>query len=188
MATEVLLVKAGMTMTEGSVAEWYVPDGGTVERGQLLYRMETEKIELEVEAEASGIVRHVAPEGTSLVPGALIAYILAPGEAPPPGLSPACRRSPPMSEVAKRSAPVACRTGSRSPAHRSLGASPRKRECRCPPLPVRVQAAASPRVTFGHSWRPGWRRRRRQLPPGPKSQHHRSPAGWPSSAASTCGW
>lgn len=88
MATEVLLVKAGMTMTEGSVAEWYVPDGGTVERGQLLYRMETEKIELEVEAEASGIVRHVAPGGTSLVPGALIAYILAPGEAPPPGLSP----------------------------------------------------------------------------------------------------
>ncbi len=87
MATEVLLVKAGMTMTEGSVAEWYVPDGGTVEQGQPLYRMETEKIELEVEAEASGVVRHVAPEGASLPPGALIAYILAPGEAPPAGLS-----------------------------------------------------------------------------------------------------
>lgn len=89
MATEVLLVKAGMTMTEGSVAEWYVPDGETVEKGQPLYRMETEKIELEVEADASGVVRHMVTEGTTLEPGGLIAYILQPGETPPAGLAPA---------------------------------------------------------------------------------------------------
>ena len=83
MATEVLLVKAGMTMTEGVVAEWYVPDGGTVEKGQPLYRMETEKIELEVEADATGVVHHVAPAGATLEPGALIAHILGPGESPP---------------------------------------------------------------------------------------------------------
>lgn len=87
MATEILLVKAGMTMTEGAVAEWYVPDGATVEAGQLLYRMETEKIELEVEAEASGTVRHAVPAGTKTAPGALIGYILAAGEAMPAGLS-----------------------------------------------------------------------------------------------------
>jgi pyruvate dehydrogenase E2 component (dihydrolipoamide acetyltransferase) len=87
MATEVLLVKAGMTMTEGAVAEWYVPDGGMIEAGQPLYRMETEKIELEVEAEASGVVRHVALAGATLAPGTLIAYILAPGEGPPGGLA-----------------------------------------------------------------------------------------------------
>ena len=86
MATEILLVKAGMTMTEGAVAEWHVPDGGTVQAGQLLYRMETEKIELEVEAEAAGIVRHAVPAGTTTAPGALIGYILASGEAPPAGL------------------------------------------------------------------------------------------------------
>lgn len=83
MATEVLLVKAGMTMTEGSVAEWYVPDGGDVRAGQPLYRMETEKIELEVEAEAAGVVRHAVAAGTTLEPGGLIAYILAPGEPAP---------------------------------------------------------------------------------------------------------
>ncbi|MBE0610515.1 MAG: E3 binding domain-containing protein, partial [Dehalococcoidia bacterium] len=88
MAIEVRLVKAGMTMTEGSVAEWYVPDGGSVEKGKPLYRMETEKIELEVEADASGVARHVVPAGTTLEPGGLIAYILAPGEAPPAGLAP----------------------------------------------------------------------------------------------------
>lgn len=85
MPTEVLLVKAGMTMTEGAVAEWYVPDGGEVKTGGLLYRMETEKIELEVEAEAPGTVRHIVPAGTTVPPGALIAYLLAPGEAMPAG-------------------------------------------------------------------------------------------------------
>ena len=34
MATEIYLVKVGMTMTEGIVEEWYVPDGGTVEQGR----------------------------------------------------------------------------------------------------------------------------------------------------------
>jgi len=88
MATEVRLVKAGMTMTEGAVAEWYVPDGAEVEAGQPLYRMETEKIELEMEAEASGVVRHLVAAGATLEPGGLIAYILAPGEAMPAGAAP----------------------------------------------------------------------------------------------------
>lgn len=85
MATEVLLVKAGMTMREGAVAEWHVPDGGEVKAGQPLYRMETEKISLEVEAEASGIVRHAVAAGKNVAPGAVIAYILAPGEPEPSG-------------------------------------------------------------------------------------------------------
>src|SRR5664279_1420662 len=87
MATEVVLVKAGMTMTEGTVAEWFVPDGGEVKAGEPLYQMETEKINLEVEAEAAGIVRHVVPAGTTLAPGALVAYILQPGEAMPAGVA-----------------------------------------------------------------------------------------------------
>ncbi len=52
MATEIYLVKVGMTMTEGMVEEWYVPDGGTVEKGELLYRLETEKVNLDVDADA----------------------------------------------------------------------------------------------------------------------------------------
>lgn len=66
MATEVLLVKAGMTMKEGAVAEWHVPDGGEVQAGQPLYRMETERISLEVEAEVSGSCDMLSrPAGTS---------------------------------------------------------------------------------------------------------------------------
>lgn len=107
MATEILLVKAGMTMTEGAVAEWYVPDGANVDKGQLLYRMETEKIELEVEAEASGVVRHAVPPGTKTAPGALIGYILAPGEAIPAGLS---ASAAPVAASANGASPVSTPT------------------------------------------------------------------------------
>jgi pyruvate dehydrogenase E2 component (dihydrolipoamide acetyltransferase) len=85
MATEVLIPKLGMTMTEGTVAEWRVADGGEVKAGEIIYKLETEKIEFEVEAEVSGTVRQLVPEGTALEPGAVVAYILGPGEAMPAG-------------------------------------------------------------------------------------------------------
>ncbi|MCA9822055.1 MAG: 2-oxo acid dehydrogenase subunit E2 [Dehalococcoidia bacterium] len=83
MATEVLIPKLGMTMTEGTVAEWRVPDGASVQAGEIVFHLETEKIEFEVEAETAGIVRHVVPAGSTLPPGAIVGYILAPGEALP---------------------------------------------------------------------------------------------------------
>lgn len=72
-----------MTMTEGTVAEWRVPDGATIQQGEIVFHLETEKIEFEVEAETAGIVRHGVPAGTTLPPGAVVGYILAPGEALP---------------------------------------------------------------------------------------------------------
>jgi pyruvate/2-oxoglutarate dehydrogenase complex dihydrolipoamide acyltransferase (E2) component len=87
MATEVLIPKLGMTMTEGTVAEWLIPDGGEVKQGEIVYRLETEKINFEVEAEQAGTVRQLVPEGTTLPPGAVVAYILAPGEPLPAGVS-----------------------------------------------------------------------------------------------------
>lgn len=89
MAIEVLIPKLGMTMTEGTVAEWRVPNGATVQAGEIVYHLETEKIEFEVEAEAAGVVHHLVPEGTTLPPGAVVAYILAPGEAVPVTAPPA---------------------------------------------------------------------------------------------------
>ena len=83
MATEIYLVKVGMTMTEGMVEEWYVPDGGSVNQGDLLYRLETEKINLDVDADATGIVKHGVAVGVTMNPGDVIGHIYAPGEAIP---------------------------------------------------------------------------------------------------------
>lgn len=86
MATEIIIPKLGMTMEEGTVAEWLVPDGAEVQAGQPVYRLETEKIEMEVEAEAAGTVRHVVASGTTLPPGAVVGYLLAAGERMPEGV------------------------------------------------------------------------------------------------------
>ncbi len=83
MPTEIYLVKVGMSMTEGVVEEWYIPDGGTVEKGELLYRLETEKVNLDVDADASGTVKHLVAEGITMKPGDVVGYIYAPGEAVP---------------------------------------------------------------------------------------------------------
>lgn len=80
MPAEIYLVKVGMTMHEGTVEEWFVADGERVEVGALLYRLETEKVNLDVDAETSGVVKHLAAEGTTLEPGDVVGYIYADGE------------------------------------------------------------------------------------------------------------
>ena len=75
MATEIFLVKVGMSMTEGVVDEWYVGDGDRVEVGELLYRLETEKVNLDVDAEVAGVVKHLIGEGITKEPGDVVGYI-----------------------------------------------------------------------------------------------------------------
>ena len=72
-----------MTMHEGTVEEWYVGDGEQVETGALLYRLETEKVNLDVDAETAGVVKHLVAEGTTLEPGDVVGYIYAEGETIP---------------------------------------------------------------------------------------------------------
>ena len=80
MPTEIYMMKLGMTMTEGTVAEWHIPDGGEVKLGEDLYRLETEKVEMEVEAEAAGIVRQLVPAETTVDPGDVVGWIYAADE------------------------------------------------------------------------------------------------------------
>ena len=103
MPTEIYMMKLGMTMTEGTVAEWHIPDGGEVKTGEDLYRLETEKVEMEVEAEAAGTVRHLVPAEATVDPGAVVGYIYAAGEEIPaelPGAgAPAAAASAPAASV-----------------------------------------------------------------------------------------
>ena len=80
MPREIYLVKVGMTMTEGMVSEWFIADGAEVKKGEMLYSLETEKVNLDVDAEADGIVKHVVPVGVNMEPGDVVGYIFAPGE------------------------------------------------------------------------------------------------------------
>ncbi|MEU1193040.1 2-oxo acid dehydrogenase subunit E2 [Streptomyces sp. NPDC005859] len=83
MAVEVLLPKIGLTMQEGTIDEWLVPTGAAVAEGDALLRLATDKVDVDVEAEAGGLFHPVAPAGATLPAGALIGWLLAEGEQPP---------------------------------------------------------------------------------------------------------
>jgi pyruvate dehydrogenase E2 component (dihydrolipoamide acetyltransferase) len=117
MATEVFLTKVGMTMSEGVVAQWYVADGASVEKGKLLYRLETEKVELEVDADASGVVKHWIAENVTCAPGDLIGFIFAPGEAIPADLAELAKTvGPAAPALVTSSAPAAAPRAAAAPA------------------------------------------------------------------------
>ena len=120
MPSEIYLVKVGMTMTEGVVDEWYVDDGATFSPGALLYRLETEKVNLDVEAETEGTVRHLVRAGQTLEPGDVVGFIYAPGEDIPENLPTPAARAPgdtPGVEPGKTPpAPPAPAAGERRPA------------------------------------------------------------------------
>ncbi len=84
MAVTVHIPKVGMTMEEGELVRWLVPDGTAVARGQPIFEMETEKVELEVEADGEGVLKHLVDEGTTLPPGAIVGCLLGPGESEVP--------------------------------------------------------------------------------------------------------
>ena len=94
MPTEIYLIKVGMNMTEGVVEEWCIADGAQVSEGELLYRLETEKVNLDVDAEASGTVKHGVAEGVSMQPGDVIGHIYAAGEEIPADSGPAQASAP----------------------------------------------------------------------------------------------
>ena len=93
MPTEIYLLKVGMTMTEGIVDEWYVADGDQVQSGEPVYRLETEKVNMDVEADVSGVVKHIAQVGETLAPGDVVGWIFAVDE-PIPDVLPTPKSNP----------------------------------------------------------------------------------------------
>lgn len=77
MATEVILPKWGLTMEEATLSSWLVGEGDRVEEGQIIAEIETEKINNELEAPASGVITKILiDEGTEEIePGTVLAII-----------------------------------------------------------------------------------------------------------------
>lgn len=94
MATQILMPKLGLTMTEGTIAEWVASAGATVKPGDVVMMISTDKVEAEVEADAAGVVFHTAAVGDTLEPGEVVGWLLADGEEPPSGAAPAPAAAP----------------------------------------------------------------------------------------------
>lgn len=83
MATEVLLPKLGLTMTEGTVTEILVRDGTQVAVGMAIITVATDKVDVDIEAESAGLFHAAVGTGVTLAPGAVLGWLLQPGESTP---------------------------------------------------------------------------------------------------------
>lgn len=68
MERTVAMPKLGMTMTEGVIVRWHVKPGDVVNKDDVLADVETDKVELEVEAPAAGRVLRLQGEEGETVP------------------------------------------------------------------------------------------------------------------------
>ena len=81
MATEVLMPKLGLTMTEGLVDEWYKNEGDAVKKGEALCSISSEKLSGDVEADDDGtLLKIVVAAGDSTAVKTPIAYVGDAGE------------------------------------------------------------------------------------------------------------
>ncbi|HHY56401.1 MAG TPA: 2-oxo acid dehydrogenase subunit E2 [Chloroflexi bacterium] len=81
MPTPVIMPKFGMAQEEGTIIRWLKQAGDVVTKGETLLEVQTDKIDMEVEATADGILTDVRYGVDATVPvTTIIAYIAAPGE------------------------------------------------------------------------------------------------------------
>ncbi len=81
MATEVLMPKLGLTMTEGTIEEWKFKEGDTVKKGDILFSVATDKLTNDVECDADGVLLKILVGAGETAPcKSAIAYIGAAGE------------------------------------------------------------------------------------------------------------
>ena len=119
MATEVIVPTLGESISSGIIAAWNVKDGDYVQKDQVLYELETDKITSEGIAEVPGIIRLKAAEGDEVAIGQCIAEIDESAQAP---AAPA--DAAPKAATAEPAAPAAAGSSHKaiSPAVRRIAA------------------------------------------------------------------
>lgn len=81
MAIEIIMPKLGLTMETGTISSWLFKEGERVQAGEALLSIETDKVTIDVEAPASGVLLKIIElQGSSVPVAQVIGFIGEPGE------------------------------------------------------------------------------------------------------------
>jgi pyruvate dehydrogenase E2 component (dihydrolipoyllysine-residue acetyltransferase) len=80
MANEVKLPRLGQGMEAGTITKWLKSPGDTVEKGEPLFEIDTDKVTQEVESDYAGVLLKITLESGEAPVGQTIAYIGKEGE------------------------------------------------------------------------------------------------------------
>ncbi|MCB4943781.1 dihydrolipoyl dehydrogenase [Streptococcus mutans] len=90
MAVEIIMPKLGVDMQEGEIIEWKKQEGDEVKEGDILLEIMSDKTNMEIEAEDSGVLLKIVKGNGQVVPVTeVIGYIGAAGETIETNVAPA---------------------------------------------------------------------------------------------------
>jgi pyruvate dehydrogenase E2 component (dihydrolipoamide acetyltransferase) len=120
MATPIIMPKFGQMTEESAIVEWLKKEGDKVEKGDILFTVETDKSVMEVESfEAGTLIKIVVPPRVNVPVQSTVGFLGNPGEPIPAVTAPA-----PAPKKAEAAAPVAPVVSTPKPAATSTAAIP----------------------------------------------------------------
>jgi 2-oxoglutarate dehydrogenase E2 component (dihydrolipoamide succinyltransferase) len=132
---EIRVPDLGESITEGTIAKWIVSVGAAVHPGDVLVEIETDKVNLEIQAEEAGTVREILKqEGDTVGIGEVIAVL---GETAGAAAEPGAEAPSPAAEAKAspaENAPAAAGKEAARPAPASEGAGPSRPAIPAEPL------------------------------------------------------
>jgi pyruvate dehydrogenase E2 component (dihydrolipoamide acetyltransferase) len=112
MAIRLDMPQLGLTMEKGTILQWLRAEGETVQKGQPVVLIQTEKVEYEVEAPAAGmLLKVIAKAGVELPVGGLMGILGQPGEDVSPLLAAPPSPGEPRAATVATGAPSAAASG-----------------------------------------------------------------------------
>lgn len=103
MLVEVYMPKNGMDMTEGTLVSWLKHEGDHVEKDEPIMEIETDKVTMEAESPAAGILlKQLYPDGSTVPVLTVVGYIGKPGDQIPVSTS---QEVAPKHEAVQKTAP-----------------------------------------------------------------------------------
>jgi 2-oxoglutarate dehydrogenase E2 component (dihydrolipoamide succinyltransferase) len=150
MATEIRVPTLGESVTEATIGKWFKKAGDAVKADEPLVELETDKVTLEVNAPAAGVLAEItAKDGETVTPGALLGQISEGGagaaaspksEAKAKAAAPAPASAPTQAPAASRAAAAAATNG---------GSQAQSAPTQMPPAPSAAKIAAERGIDTG---------------------------------------
>ncbi|AQU79428.1 dihydrolipoamide succinyltransferase [Planococcus faecalis] len=120
---EIKVPELAESITEGTIAQWLKQPGESVEKGEFIVELETDKVNVEVISEEAGVVQELlAQEGDTVEVGQVIAIV---GEGSGEAAKPKTEEAPKSEEPAKTVAPATQEPVEKDPAAEEQSSSDR---------------------------------------------------------------
>src|SRR5258708_2878256 len=108
MPTDIIMPQMGESIVEGTITKWLKKAGDKVQRDEPLFEISTDKVDAEIPAPATGILREIkVTEGTTVGVNTIVGTIAVDGEAAAAPAKPSAAPTGPPKQEAKEERPGA---------------------------------------------------------------------------------